>query len=234
VGNLYGTAYQRYYGSKPDDGVTVDESLPMVLGASGFPVRDPSQRLLGNSQPDWIGGLTNTLSYKNFSLSFLWETQQGLDRYNQLGNFMAAFGIAKYTENRNDLIVFDGVLADGSANNKQVWLGQGIGPDGVDYGTAGYYRNVYRGISENFVEDASWVRLRNVSLSFNLPQSVLKDGFIKGASVTFTGNNLFLITDYSGFDPESSSFSASSNFDGFAGFTYPALRSYLVSLNINL
>lgn len=234
VGNLYGRAYQRYYGSKTDDGVTVDKSLPMVIGANGFPVRDANQRLLGNSQPDWIGGLTNTLSYKNFSLSFLWETQQGLDRYNQLGNFMAAFGIAKYTENRNELIVFDGVLADGSANTKQVWLGQGTGPDGVNYGTAGYYRNVYRTISENFVEDASWVRLRNVSLSFNLPQSVLKNGFVKGASVTFTGNNLLLFTDYSGFDPESSSFSASSNFDGFAGFTYPALRSYLVSLNINL
>jgi TonB-linked SusC/RagA family outer membrane protein len=154
VGNIYGTSYQRYYGAKTDDGVNVQEDLPIVIGANGFPVRDTKQRLLGNSQPKWIGGITNTLSYKNFSLSFLWDTQQGLDRYNQLGNFEAAFGIAKYTENRNDIKVFEGVLADGTPNTKSVWLGQGTGPDGVDYGSAGFYRAVYRGITENFVEDS--------------------------------------------------------------------------------
>ncbi len=232
VGNIYGTAYRRYYGSKPDDGVSVRDDLPIVIGANGFPVRDANQRLLGNSQPKWIGGITNSFSYKNFSLSFLWETQQGQDRYNQLGNFEAAFGIAKYTENRNDTKVFDGVLADGTPNTKAVWLGQSIGPDGFDYGN-GFYRNVFRGVTENFIEDASWVRLRNVSASFNVPESILKKGFIKNASVTFTGNNLILITHYSGFDPESSSTSAGSNADGFSGFTYPAVRSYLLSLNLN-
>jgi hypothetical protein len=189
--------------------------------------------LLGNSQPKWIGGITNTFNYKNFSLSFLWETQQGQFRYNQLGNFEAAFGIAKYTENRNDITVFKGVLADGSPNSKSVWLGQGTGPDGVNYGSAGYYRAVYRGITENFIEDASWVRLRNISASYNVPEKILKKGFIKNAAVTFTGNNLLLITHYSGFDPESSSTSSSSNADAFSGFTYPAVRSYLLSLNLN-
>ena len=233
VGNIYGTSFQRYYGNKTDDGVALQRDLPIVIGSNGFPVRDATQRLLGNSQPKWIGGISNSFSYKNFSLSFLWDTQQGQDKYNQLGNFEAAFGIAKYTENRNDIKVFQGVLADGSANTKAVWLGQGIGPDGVDYGSAGYYRATYRGISENFVEDASWARLRTVSLSFNVPETILKKGLIKNASVTFTGNNLILITGYSGFDPESSSTSAGSNADAFAGFTYPALRSYLFSVNLN-
>lgn len=233
VGNIYGTTYQRYYGNKPDDGVSVQKDLPIVIGANGFPVRDASQRLLGNSQPKWIAGITNTLAYKNWTLSFLWDTQQGQERYNQLGNFEAAFGIAKYTENRNDIKVFDGVLADGSPNSKPVWLGQGTGPDGVNYGSAGFYRAVYRGITENFVEDASWVRLRNLSIGYNVPESMLKKGIIKNAGITITANNLFLITDYSGFDPESSSTSAGNNADAFSGFTYPALRSYLVSININ-
>ena len=233
VGNIYGTSYQRYYGGKADDGINVDKDLPVVIGANGFPVRDVTQRLLGNSQPKWIGGITNTLSYKNFTLSFLWETQQGQDKYNQLGNFEAAFGIAKYTENRNDTKVFDGVLADGTPNTKAVWLGQGIGPDGVNYGSAGFYRAVYRGITENFIEDASWVRLRNLSLTYNLPETVFKKGIIKNAGVTLTGNNLVLITHYTGFDPESSSTSAGSNADAFSGFTYPAVRSFLVSVNIN-
>lgn len=231
VGNIYGTSYKRYYGSQADDGVTVANSLPLLIGANGFPIKDGTQRLLGNSQPKWIAGITNTFSYKNFSLSFLWDTQQGQDKYNQLGNFMSAFGIAKYTENRDDTKVFPGVLADGTANTKAVWLGQGTGPDAVNYGSAGFYRAVYRGISTNFVENASWVRLRNLSLSYNVP--LKKNNVIKGAAVTLTGNNLFLITKYTGYDPESSSSSSGSNSDAFAGFTYPALRSYLISVNLN-
>ena len=233
VGNIYGSTYKRYFGTGvTDDGVTNYSNLPMVIGANGFPVRDATQRILGNSQPDWIGGITNTFRYKNFSLSFLWETQQGQYRYNQLGNFMSAFGIAKYTENREETKIFSGVLANGTANTKPVYLGQGIGPDAVNYGN-GYYRNVYRGISENFVEDASWVRLRNLSLGYSIPETAFKRSVIKGANITLTGNNLLLFTDFTGYDPETSSNPSSSNADAFTGFSYPALRSYLVSVNIN-
>lgn len=236
VGNIYGSSYQRYYGTKEDDKVNVDHSLPLVIANTGtnagFPVRDGTQRLLGNSQPKWIGGLTNTLSYKNFVLSFLWETQQGQDRYNQLGNFMAAFGIAKFTEDRNTSRVFEGVLPDGTPNTQLVWLSQGTAADGRNYGQ-GFYRNIYRSVTENFIEDASWVRLRNLTLSYNIPAKVFKRNFVQGATVSFTGNNLLLFTDYTGFDPETSSSSAASNADAFTGFSYPALRSYLFSLNLN-
>src|SRR5690606_10622633 len=96
VGNIYGTSYQRYYGNKTDDGITVDNSLPFVIANtgsnSGFPVRDLTQRILGNSQPDWTGGITNNFTYKQFRLSFLFETQQGHEKYNQLGNYQSAFG----------------------------------------------------------------------------------------------------------------------------------------------
>ena len=236
VGNIYGSSYTRYYGTKTDDKINVDHSLPLIIASTGsnagFPVRDGTQRILGNSQPDWIGGLTNTFSYKNFTLSFLWETQQGMERYNQLGNFMAAFGISKFTEDRNTSRTFEGVLADGTPNTQVVFLGQGIGPDGRNY-SAGFYRNVYRTVTENFVEDASWIRLRNLSISYDLPSGILRNKVVQGASITFTGNNLLLFTDYSGFDPETSSFSAGSNVDAFSGFTYPAIRSYLLSLNLN-
>ena len=236
VGNIYGASYLRYYGNKNDDKINVDNSLPYVIAATGtnrgFPVRDGTQRILGNSQPDWIGGFNNTLTYKNISVSFLLETQQGLEKYNQLSNFMSAFGIAKYTENRRETKVFEGVLPDGTPNTQAVWLGQATGPDGRNY-SAGFYRNIYRGITENFVEDASWVRLRTLSIGYQLPARIFQGSVIQSANVTFTGNNLFLWTDYTGFDPETSSFSASSNVDAFSGFTYPAIRSFLVSINVN-
>lgn len=232
-GNIYGSYYARYYGGAAEDPLKIDDSKPIIIGANGFPVREPvsKQKILGNSQPDWIGGITNNFKYKNFSLSALVDARVGQERYNQMGNFFSAFGIAKYTEDRNDTKVFEGVLADGTPNTKPVWLGQGVGPDGVNY-TNGYYRNTHRTISENFVEDASWVRLRSVSLGYALSPKLLQGTFVKNASLTVTGNNLLLGTDYSGFDPETSSTPSGSNVDGFTGFSYPAVRSFLVTLNV--
>jgi hypothetical protein len=146
---------------------------------------------------------------------------------------MTAFGIAKYTENRDQTIVFPGVHADGTPNTTPVYIGQGVGPDGVDYGD-GYYRKIYRGVTENFVRDASWVRLRTVSLSYTIPPVWLKRSFVKGATLSFTGNNLWLSTPYNGFDPEASDVSSGDlTASTQAGFTYPQLKSYLFTLNVN-
>lgn len=229
-GNLYGRSYERYYANPGEETVELDRSRPIVIGANGFPVINTTQKLIGNSQPKWIGGMTNTLKYGNLALTALVDARVGQDRYNQLSNFFSAFGIAKYTEDRNDTKVFEGVLADGAPNTKAVWLGQGVGPDGVNYGN-GFYRNVHRGVTENFIEDGSWVRLRSVGLSYNLPTAFLKKTFVKNASLSVTGNNLALWTKFTGYDPETSSTNSGSNVDGFTGFTYPAVRSFLFTIN---
>jgi TonB-linked SusC/RagA family outer membrane protein len=234
-GALYGRSYKRYYSNKDDDGVTLRKDLPLLIGANGFPILDDvtNQRYLGSTLPKWIGSTLQTLKYKNFTLSLLLDIRHGQYKYNQLSNFQTAFGESKLTENRDQTIVFDGVLADGSPNQKAVYLGQSKGPDGVDYG-AGYYRNYYRGASEKFIENAGWVRLRSAGLSYALPTSWLKPTHtISGATLSFTGNNLWLHTKYTGFDPETSSMAAGSNgADSFSGFTYPATRSFLFSVNL--
>ena len=122
------------------------------------------------------------------------------------------------------------MTADGSPNTTPVFLGQGVGPDGEDYG-AGYYRNTYRGSTENFVEDADWFRLRNVSLRYQLPTTLLQNIFVQSASLALTGNNLWLSTPYSGFDPEGNRGNGNGD-DGFGGFTYPSVRSFFVTLNV--
>ncbi|MGV3586672.1 MAG: SusC/RagA family TonB-linked outer membrane protein [Adhaeribacter sp.] len=232
-GNIYGSHYLRYYGNETEDPLRIDYARPLVIGANGFPIRAPlaSQKILGNTQPDWIGGITNTFTYKNLSLSGLVDARWGFEKYNQLENFYSAFGIADYTANRRETKVFEGVLADGTPNTKEVWLGQGTGPDGVAYGE-GFYRNYHRNVSENFVQDASWIRLRSLTLAYSLPPAWLPRKFIRNASVSVTGNNLWLYTDYYGLDPESSSDNSGSNVDGFAGFTYPAARTILFTLNL--
>jgi TonB-linked SusC/RagA family outer membrane protein len=235
-GALFGITYKRYYGTKTEDPMRIDYDQPWLIGTDGFPIRetDPKKlKFIGNTQPKYIASTLQTVSYKSLSLSALLDIRQGQLKYNQLANYMAAFGIAKYTENRTETIVFPGVLANGTPNTKPVYLGQGVGPDGVNYGQ-GYYRNIYRGVTENFIEDASWVRLRSLTLTYSLPSELLRRTKVfNGASVSLTGNNLWLSTKYSGFDPESTSFNAGSNIaEGFSGFTYPGVRSFIATVNI--
>jgi hypothetical protein len=151
------------------------------------------------------------------------DARWGFEKFNRLENFFAAFGIADYTADRRSYKVFDGVLADGTPNTKKVWLDQATGPDGVNYGE-GYYRNYYRAISEPFVQDASWVRLRSASLAYTFPQSWLPKNFIRNVSLAVTGNNLFLITNYYGLDPESVSADSGSNVDWYGWFYLPCSK----------
>ncbi|SKB39057.1 SusC/RagA family TonB-linked outer membrane protein [Daejeonella lutea] len=231
-GNIYGSYYLRYYGTDKEDPVYTDKNRPLLIGANGFPISSlTKQKLLGNSQPDWIGGLTNNFTYKRLTLSTIVDARWGFEKFNRLENFNSAFGIADYTRNRREFKVFEGRLADGTPNTKQVWLGQATGPDGVNYGE-GYYRLYHRSLSEPFVQDASWVRLRSASLQYNLPTSWLPSKAIRNASLSVTGNNLWLHTDYYGLDPESLSADSGSNVDGSAGMTYPAARTFLFTLNV--
>jgi TonB-linked SusC/RagA family outer membrane protein len=231
-GNIYGSYYLRYYGTAVEDPNRTDKSKPLLIGANGFPISSLTRRkLLGNSQPDWIGGMSNNFTYKRVTLSTLIDARWGFEKFNRLENFNSAFGIADYTSNRRSFYTFPGNLADGTPNTKQVWLGQAIGPDGVNYGE-GYYRLYHRSLSEPFVQDASWIRLRSASLSYSLPSKWLPRKAIRNASVAITGNNLLLRTDYYGLDPESISADSGSNVDGSAGMTYPAARTFLFSLNV--
>jgi hypothetical protein len=97
----------------------------------------------------------------------------------------------------------------------------------------------FTGPTEQFVEDASWSRLREVTLSYSIP---VKSGFIKGATVSFTGRNLLLFTNYTGNDPDQNLTGSGANGlgDGLGTnaigldyFNNPATRSYRVALNIN-
>ncbi|MBZ9629288.1 SusC/RagA family TonB-linked outer membrane protein [Salegentibacter sp. LM13S] len=231
-GNIFGSSYERF--GADESNLFLNEDLPIVIGENGFPVRNGNQLILGNTTPKWIGGLKNDFTYKNFDLSFLIDFRTGLEQYSQYDNFFSAFGIAEYTLDRNETRVFDGVLADGSPNTQEVWLGQGEGPDGRDYG-AGFYRNHYRSVSENFVHDASFIKLRNISLGYNFGENLLSSvSFLESARVSVAANNIILYTPWDGFDPESFSAGAGGNATGFTGLGYPGVQSLFFTLNLGL
>ncbi|TBW27510.1 SusC/RagA family TonB-linked outer membrane protein [Gramella sp. KN1008] len=230
-GNLWGSSYARYGAN--DDDIYLNKDLPIIIGENGFPELNFDLKVLGNSTPKWIGGLRNSFDYKNFDLSFLIDFRAGIDQYSQYDNFFAAFGIAEYTLDRNETRVFDGVLADGTPNTQEVWLGQGEGPDGRDYG-AGFYRNTYRRMSENFVHDASFIKLRNITLGYNFGDNILNAFPIETARISVAANNIILYTPWDGFDPESFSAGAGGNATGFTGLGYPGVQSFFFTLNVGL
>jgi TonB-linked SusC/RagA family outer membrane protein len=230
-GNIYGSSYTRPGAVEGTE--TLDRDLPQLIGANGFPARNGNQLILGNAVPKLFGGIRNQFSYKSFEFSFLVDFRSGLEQYNQFGNFLSAFGKQEDSERRNETIVFPGVLANGAQNEKPVFLGQGVGPDGVNYG-AGYWRNSVRGVSENFVNDASFIKLRNITLAYNLSPELIERTPFRTARLSIAANNILLYSPWDGFDPESFSAGAGGNAVGFTGLGFPGVQSYFVTLNLGL
>ena len=209
IGDLYGRPYKR------------DDQGQLIIDAAGFPTWTDTYVKMGNAMPDWLGGITNTVSWKNITLSFLIEVRHGGDAYdtglrNRLRN-----GVDYRTALRNVDVVFDGVTADGKANTQAVRL------DGETY-----YRNEsrYNGVADILLQDASWVRLRTASLSYAFPRAIIGKA-LSALSLSVSGNNLWLSTPFKGFDPEGNAYGSGNNQFGYTGMNIPATRSINVSLN---
>jgi hypothetical protein len=96
-----------------------------------------------------------------------------------------------------------------------------------------YYRDFdnYNTASEVLLQDASWVKLRTIGMTYSLPTGIISKLNLSKASVTASANNIILWTAFDGFDPEGSQFSAGSNIHGFTGLTVPLSQSYSLGLN---
>lgn len=203
-----------------------------IIGADGFPTVDLNRPIkVGNAFPDWQGGLSNTFSWNGLSLSFLIEWRHGgqavdLSEPNRFRN-----GISGWTGDvRNRNIVFNGVDAQGNPNTQPIlWSGTAINNTYRIFRTNASYISHY----SVAVQDASWLRLRNASLSYSLPKSLFGEGsVIQGLRLTVTGNNLWLNTPFRGFDPDGLSFGAGASTYGFIGRNTPATRSYAFGVSV--
>lgn len=167
-------------------------------------------------QPDFSIGITNTFRYKNVSLNFLVDIRKGGDVLNATEQFLTARGLSMRTLDRNEPRVIQGVLRDGKENSPNPTANNIILVPSVQ-------TNYYTGISEElFIEkDINWLRLRDVTLSYVLPEKLLKrQNFVKKASVFVTGTDLLLFTNYSGLDPIVNGNTAAVGGSGAAGIDY--------------
>ncbi|MDV7697595.1 SusC/RagA family TonB-linked outer membrane protein [Chryseobacterium soli] len=214
LGVLYGTAWER------------DSAGSLIIGTNGLPLVSTESQIIGNPNPDWLGGIRNNFSYKNLSLSFLLDIRKGGDIWNGTLARLNRLGVSQASaDNRSATYVIPGVTESGAPNTVVI--------DNKTYYTS-FVGDGSGSANEQQVEkNINWVRLRDVSLSYNFGKLLSNTeslSFIKDAQVTFSARNLFLITNYKGVDPETSIAGAASNTNGFDYFNNPGTKSYTLSL----
>ena len=212
-----------------------DENGQIQFDINGFPITDPIQGVIGDPNPDWLGSAIGNVSYKNFSLSFLFETSQGGDIFAGTKSTLVDYGRWISTGNEvtasQNLLKFNGdVITAGTPFRGEI-QNFGAGPVAL---TQEWYNGpggFFGGNSELFVEDASWTRLRELTISYNLSKEVTKQLGIDDLTLSLTGRNLFLWTDFEGNDPDTNVSGVSSS-RGIDYYNNPSTKSYVFSLSI--
>lgn len=185
------------------------------------PKQNPHLVLLGNPNPDYTMSWVNSFTIaKDWSVSFMFDMVQGNKVWNGTKGALYNFGTAGDTKDRNDpWFNFDGQPVIDNSTNKQVTR--------QDYYQL--YGNGFN-INEPFVEDGSFIKLREASVSYRW--NGLKEWSIQTVTFTLTGRNLFTQTKYTGFDPEVNTFALAEG-RGFDYFTLPQVRTIRFSLSVN-
>jgi TonB-linked SusC/RagA family outer membrane protein len=197
-----------------------------------YEISPTANEVIGNPNPDWIGGLNNTIKYKNLSLSFLLDMRKGGQIYSLDLSYGFDSGLYPESAGLNDQgkekrasladgggVIFSGVTEDGKANTTRVPVENGmLGSD--NYPSAG------------FVYDASYLKLRETILTYSLPKEALgKMNVFKGVDFSLIGRNLWLIHKNLPYaDPED--MISAGNFQGYQGGVFPTTRS--IAFNVKL
>jgi hypothetical protein len=218
---------------KDDEGNRlIDPETGLPLRTSGFQTTD-----LGSALPNWLGGFSNTFSYKGLRLSGLIDISQGGKVFSQSLREDILYGTTKKTlPGRDGTYVADGMVAakDGEGN----WYSTGVSNTKQVYSQD--YWNVVAADKENFVSeemvnDLSYVAMREINLSYTIPAGFLKRTFIRNIVVGAYGRNLFYFqrkTD--GFSPEASSFNVHNSSLGLESTSFPLMRTMGLKISLEL
>ncbi len=196
------------------------EGRMIINQTTGLPTLKDSLIVVGNAFPDFQLGFTNTFTWNGISLSFFIEWRKGGNVVDMGERNTYRNGVAGFTDLRYQEAVFTGVAPDGSTNTVPAFIDPNI------------YRGSFNSTKYMNLQDGSWIRLRNVTLSYSLPKSLLEGTFLRLVRVNLTGNNLFLSTPFRGFDPDALAFGAGTNIFGLVGRNTPPLRSISFSVNL--
>ena len=205
-----------------------------IVGPDGRYLTSKNSEVLGDSNPDWIAGITNTFSFKGLRLSFLLDMQKGGDIFSLNTRHGQATGVYAETAGLNELgkpvrgdvadgggILFDGVYEDGSKNTTRV--------PAQDFFGAFYYGETP---AARWVYDVSYVKFRELNLSYKLPNTIFKNLPFQNVVVSFVGRNLAILSkNVEHFDPEAGL--GAGNIQGYESGVMPSARTYGFNLKFN-
>ena len=214
-----------------------DVKFKDISGPNGVPdgkIDTYDETFIGNPWPKMFAGFTNTITYKNFDLSILVTGTFGNDIYNY---------ISKVNTNANNINISRNLLVHAmdyakpitNAQGEIVLANPGTNVPRISYGPNGNYTRP----TNKWVEDGSYVRIKNISLSYNVPASfVSKQKLIKSIRLTAGAQNILTFTKYSGYDPEVGSYtgrdaSANNQAIGLDYGRYPLTPIYTFNLGVN-
>lgn len=244
MGDMYGLGYERV-SSDPNARYydpTGEFVGQVVYNNAGKPIATADRIKLGNYNPDWMAGISNTFSFKGISLGVLFDVRQGGKIYSHTQTVGREGGIIDET-------------LEGRANGYDLTLeGNGVVGEGVvpvtngEGDITGYTTNAYklsarewhstitlgRSLIEPMMFDASFVKMRELSLGYRLPNQLLGSLPIRDVSLSFVGRNLFLWTDVPHVDPETASTAGGTIIPGVESVAIPSARSYGFNLSFKL
>ena len=190
VGVLYGSAYLR------------DAQGNLQIGADGFPLADPEPQILGDPIADFNLGWTNTFRFGKFLFGFKLDWQQGGEVWNGTQQVLNYLGTSQESAQKRGITnyVFDGVASDGSPNTQAVAFAS---PD-ASVDSNRWVRYGYAGVAEANLEDASFLNLQSLSLTYQFQRH--SENLFRDLSISLYGNNLWNSTGYRGANPYGSLF----------------------------
>lgn len=217
VGAIYGSTWKR------------NEAGQKIIGADGFPLIDLQSRAIGNPLPDWKLAWNGFVSRRGLKLSFAFDYRHGGQVYNGTRAALDYTGrsITSATERSITNYIFEGVTEGGDMNTTPVTFADPAKP--VEENR--WVRYGFSGVGEEYIEDASFLRLSDLSLSYSIERS--RDRTIREIRIGLIGQNLLLVTPYSGVDPASKLFNYA-NGSGLDLFNQPSTRSYSLQITIKL
>jgi ferric enterobactin receptor len=227
---VFGNVRSQVY---PGSSIASLAATPLVRNSAGQILINPTSGLpsvnasadfipVGDRQSDYKVGLINTFTYKNVTLSFNLDFRKGGSVFNGNEYYLYVTGLSKRTLDRETPVVLSGILNDGLQNTTNPTVNSiTVNP----YYRADYYSagNV---TESDFIEEVNWVRLRDATLTYAFPKTLLKrQKVISSASVFVTGNDLFIITNYTGADPSVNANTAFSRGYGGAGIDFGSISN---------
>jgi TonB-linked SusC/RagA family outer membrane protein len=236
------------YGAIRGTDYVYDDNGSRVINSGGYYATTPnSNYIIGNIQPDWTGGVSNTFEYKNLALSFLIDVQKGGDIFSLDTWYGFATGIYDQSVGTNELgnpirntiengggVILDGVQGDVSYESNGDYQVTNTS-ENTTRARTDYFGNPFgygRDANEGHVYDASFVKLREASLTYNFGSQIIDATPFTNASISIIGRNLWIIhknIPYS--DPEAGL--SSGNAQGYQSGAYPAVREIGASLRFN-